>query len=471
MKTKLFVSFLLVIMIGLLANLFFEQMILRDFDSYVNKVREDRLHWIHASVEDCYHEGIWDKEALHEAVHWAMMLGMHVKVQSQSGEEISSSGNVMTNLSDSMRRHMSHLFDMDAPEAAFEPHTLMKNNERIGMLLVHYFPKKQIFEQEAAFKRRTVEFFYTTILIAGCGSLLLALLSSQLLSKPLTRLKQASERIAAGDFSVRTETSAKDEIGKLSEAFNRMAESLQKEERLRRHLTSNVAHELRTPLTIIKAQIEAITDGIVDRDKGLETVRNEAERLIALVKGIEDVTAAEASFFSPPKAVEVNLGEFLKGHVDEMHLACREKGLVCEIGSRNDILVITDDEKLEKVIQNLLSNAFKFTEVGNVTVNYGVGDKFFFIEVADTGRGIPEEMIPHIFDRFYRADDSRTSGLGLGLSIVKELVDVMGGTIDVRSAVGEGTRIRVELPDGASASGSTATVDASGCRQRNARSG
>jgi signal transduction histidine kinase len=259
-------------------------------------------------------------------------------------------------------------------------------------------------------------------------------------------LKRAAEQIAGGDFKARTSAASHDEIGKLSAAFNKMAESLQREEELRKHLFSNIAHELRTPLTILKTHAEAIADGVIEREKGLENIKNEIDRLIKLVKGIEDITMAEASFFTKGETAEINLREFLSGICNEMLPAFKQKNLDIKILREDDLFISTDIEKLERIARNIISNSLKFTEKGGVSIDYGTEGKMFFIEIRDSGRGMPENEIPLIFNRFYRGAKSDTESLGLGLAIVKELVEVMAGRVEVKSTIDEGTTFRVYLP-------------------------
>jgi signal transduction histidine kinase len=124
----------------------------------------------------------------------------------------------------------------------------------------------------------------------------------------------------------------------------------------------------------------------------------------------------------------------------------REKNLKLEVAQDRDLVVTTDIEKLEKIVRNLLSNSIKFTEKGGIQVNYGWQEKTFFVEIKDTGKGIPEAQLPFIFNRFYRGEKSDPPGLGLGLAIVKELVSALGGRIEVQSKVEEGSAFRVYLP-------------------------
>jgi two-component system sensor histidine kinase BaeS len=447
MRTKIFLAFIAVIISALLSNIIFEWLIIKDFDSYINGVKADRFYWILASVEGSRSNGKWDKKALSEAIHWAMMFDLYIKVLDAEGREILSSAEVMESLSDAMKQKMHGLAHIHRIEGPLDEHPLYSRGEIIGIMLYRQMQKEPIKEKEFIFKKRTKNFLLVSLIITGCGLLLMALLFSRLLSRPITNLKKAAEGIAKGDFNIRTEIKNKDEVGELSEAFNRMAESLQREAELRERLMSNIAHELRTPLTIMKSQAEAITDGVIDREKGVENISSSIERLIKLVKGIEDITAAETSFFAKSETTEINLGEFLKGIAQGMLPAFKEKGLSLDISDKRDIIIATDEEKLEKIVGNILSNSLKYTETGGVDINYGINEKSFFVEIKDSGKGIPESELDLIFTRFYRIEKRGDSGLGLGLAIVKELIAVMGGSIDVKSRIGEGTVFRISLPN------------------------
>ena len=458
MKTKIFLAFIAIILAALLSNFIFKWLIIRDFDNYVNGVREDQFYWTLASVEGSYSDGKWNKGSLSESIHWAMMLGLNVKVLDNAGKEIISSHDVMESLPESMKRRMDEHFHVHAHEAEgkFTDYPLYAKGKKIGTLLSQPFQKQEIKEKESIFKKRTKNFLYVSLLIAGGGSLLIAFLLSRYLSKPIMDLKKAAEKIAGGDFKARTSAASHDEIGKLSAAFNKMAESLQREEELRKHLFSNVAHELRTPLTILKTQAEAISDGVIEREKGLENIKNEIDRLIRLVKGIEDITIAEASFFTNGEMAEINLREFFMGICDEMLPAFKQKGLDIKILRADCLFISTDIEKLERITRNIISNSLKFTEKGGVSIDYGTEGEMFFIEIRDSGRGMPEGELPLIFDRFYRGGNITPSvppllkgdegGLGLGLAIVKELVEVMAGRVEVKSMIDKGTTFRVFLP-------------------------
>ncbi len=446
MRNKLFLAFLAVILLVLISHLIYEQLITRDFEDFVNGTKEDKLYWVLASVEGSYADGTWDHMTLHESIHWAAMLGFDISILGSDGKEVINSARVMSMLSPSMRRRMASMVDLSSATGEFEQYPLYEGGNEIGTLLARRLSRPEVDRKEMLFKQRGKYFLIVTSVIAGGGALLLALFFTVFFSRPLKKMKDAVEAMADGDLSVRVSSAAHDEIGSLAESFNYMAEALQREDSLRRHLTSNIAHELRTPLAVMKAHTEAMIDGVVaDHAEGLENIRLEVEKLILLVEGIEDITKAEASFFSKKAYAEIDLSEFLSRMASAMQPLAAGKGLRLTAVRSRDMRVITDPEKLERILQNIISNAIKYTEQGGISLECGRRKRQFFVAVTDTGIGIPEDMRDLIFRRFYRGEKSH--GIGLGLAIVKELLDVMNGSIEVDSKEGKGTTFRIWLPD------------------------
>ncbi|HXX53070.1 MAG TPA: HAMP domain-containing sensor histidine kinase [Thermodesulfovibrionales bacterium] len=448
MRTKLFFAFLLVIATALFSNLIFERLIMSDFDEYMKGTAEDHLYWVLASIEGSYEGDRWDMNVLSEAVHWGMMLGLDVRVEDSSGREIINSPTVMASLPPAMMRRMESIVHTHSAEGEYEQYPLYSEGKEMGTLFVRPLVRGGAVKvKEHIFKERGRNFLILSFVVAGLSAIVMAVFFSLYLSKPIWRLKMAAGRIAEGDFSIRVEQVSSDEIGRLSESFNYMAEALQKEELVRKHLTSNIAHELRTPLAVTKAQVEAMIDNVVtDIPGGLENIRAEVEKLTRLVEGIEDLAKAEASFFSPGEYARVNLKEFLEGIVSGMRPIFHEKGLRVSLSEKGDLAAVIDVDKLDMIIKNILSNALKFTNAGGVTIEYGSKDSDFYVVVKDTGQGIPKNEIPKIFMRFFKGTGSGDKGAGIGLALVKELVEVMGGKVEVESILGEGTTFTIWLP-------------------------
>lgn len=448
MRTKLFLAFFLVIVIALVSDFIFEGLIMNDFDEYIKGTKEDHLYWVLASIEGSYQDGRWNMPSLYESVHWGMMLGFDTRVEDKDGREIANSHSVMHSLPAAMKRRMEAIIHSHSAEGEYEKYPLYIEGREMGTLFIRPLRKEgSIRVKEYIFKERGRNFLLISFLIAGASAAVIAIFFSLYLSRPVRKLRFAAESIAKGDFGIRVEPVSGDEIGKLASAFNYMAEALQKEETLRRRLTSNIAHELRTPLAVMRAQVEGMMDGVVvNTSEGLENIRSEVERLTQLVQGIEDLAKAEASFFSQGEHIQINLKEFLKGVEYAMGPIFRGKGLDFSLIEKGDMEVITDVDKLDRIMKNILSNSLKFTEKGGVWVDYGSEGRDFFVSIRDTGSGIPEDEIPKIFTRFFRGRGAAGDGIGIGLALVKELVDIMGGRIDVISMVGEGTTFKVWLP-------------------------
>jgi len=446
MRNKLFFAFLAVVLTALISNLLYEYLITRDFEDYVSGAKEDKLYWVLASVEGSYGEGSWDHGSLHDAIHWGIMLGFDVKVLDMKKNEVINSDMVISMLSPSMARKMKNIADISSTIGDFEPYPLYHEGSEVGTMLVRQIDRPlNVNRKEMMFKKRGKTFLLISFAIAGGGAVLLSVFFTLFLSKPLKKVKGAVRAMANSDFSVRLPVTSRDEIGSLSESFNFMAEALEREEALRKHLTSNIAHELRTPLSIMKANVEAMLDGIIeDNVRGLKNVQAELEKLIRLVQGIEDITKAEASFFTRKDRVTVVLRDFLAAIGEKLMPLASAKGLELKINEAGYVSVHTDAEKLERILQNILSNAIKNTREGGIVIDYGTEGEMFFVRVRDTGAGIAKEKLELIFNRFYHGPES--GGLGLGLAIVKELVDVMGGRIGVESRVGEGSTFTIWLP-------------------------
>jgi two-component system sensor histidine kinase BaeS len=465
MRNKLFLAFLLVILTALVSSLLFERLIMKDFEEYDRGKREDRRYWLLATIEGGYQDRGWNMTSLADSIHWGMLLGFDIKVVDSEGKEILNSQKVMAALPPAMKRRMEAIIRGHSEMNEFDEYPLFSEGEEIGTLYVRPLARVGPAQlKEEIFMRRGKYFLIVSFLIAGAGAVAMAVFFSLSLSRPIKRLKEAAGRVAKGDFSVRVNVEPaapvrknrllrslhSDELKGLAECFNYMAEALEKQEALRKRLTSNITHELRTPVAVVRAQVEAMIDGVIEnKARGLATISREIEKLTRLIEGIEDLTKAEASFLSEIEYGTLKLGEFLKSITDAMKPIFHEKGLGLDLIGGDSLSVVTDAEKLERIVKNILSNSLKYTEQGGVLIQYGregKEGKEFFIDIRDTGRGISEEEVPRIFKRFYRGRDASDSGAGIGLAIVKELTELMRGRVDVRSSVGEGTTFRIWLP-------------------------
>jgi len=453
MKTKLFFAFIFIILLALFSNVVFERLIIRDFNDFLKGTEEDRIYWIMASIEGGFKNNQWDRALLTEALHWGLMLGFETYVEDTSGRRILSSTEVFSSMNPNMAKRMSSLLKLPSGIGEFTWYPLYIEGKEIGKLYIRPLERLgSIPLREEIFRERGREFLVISFLIAVGGALFLAVLFAVFISTPIRRLTVAAEKIAKGEFSLHEPARRrlrpfgyKDEIDRLTETFNYMAEALRREDALRKHLTSNITHELRTPLTIIRGNLEAIEDGVISEpDKVIENIKSEMQRIISLVEGIEDITSAEASFFKRGEPEEINLKEFTESITEGMRKLIEEKGLFIKTQGHS-IVVKTYPEKLHIILKNLLTNAYKFTNTGGITVSWGKhkDDRGtgFYISVEDTGKGITKEELSKVFERFYK--DIESGGMGLGLAIVKELTEIIGGKVEVESIPDKGSRFTI----------------------------
>lgn len=296
---------------------------------------------------------------------------------------------------------------------------------------------------------------HSTWLAGGIAALVALLLGSVLffqIVSPVQRLTSAAQKIAAGDLSQRIPTQSQDEIGTLAESFNQMADSLAKHEELRRNLIADVAHELRTPLTVIQGNLEAMLDGILPiNPQEIATLRDETALLARLVSDLRLLSLAEAGQLKLER-VSTDPAELVARAVEPFRVQAQSSRVELTVETAPNLPSINvDADRIAQVIRNLLSNALRHTPPGGqVTVTCGKDKSHnLLVTVADTGEGIPLDDLPFVFDRFYRADKSRSrtsGGSGIGLAIVKQLVQAHGGKVWVESQPGRGATIGLLLP-------------------------
>ena len=288
-------------------------------------------------------------------------------------------------------------------------------------------------------------------LIAGAVAVVITLLASRRIVKPVELLTVAARQMEKGDLTTRVNVTSNDEIGQLAHAFNAMADGLAKQEQLRRNMVSDVAHELRTPLTNLRGYLEAAKDGLVQPDEALvDNLHEEAMLLSRLVNDLQELALAEAGQLHL-EYQPVSVGDVAQALVEMLspHASTRDISLVVHVP--DDLpLAQADPHRVRQVLRNLLNNALDFTpQGGQVTVTAQPDGKWMSVQVRDTGPGITPAHLPYVFERFYRADPSRTratGGAGLGLAIVKQLVEAHGGRVWVESTPGAGATFGFTLP-------------------------
>lgn len=277
-------------------------------------------------------------------------------------------------------------------------------------------------------------------------SIMLVYVYSRRLSKPLKEINRAAKAIAGGEFTKRLQIDTNDEIGDLAKSFNQMTENLEHLEEMRSSFIANVSHELRTPMTSIQGFIEGIIDGTItagNQTKYLKIVRDETSRLSRLVNDLLSLSRLEAGSLKP-NITEFDLNELIRLCVINLESMISQKSIQIEANFTNEKTFVKGDSDLvQRIVLNLLHNAVKYTpDYGEITLSTSIQKSKVHVSVADTGAGIAEEDIEHIWERFYKSDKSRgrdKTGTGLGLTIVKSLLNQLGQEIQVKSVPGQGS--------------------------------
>ncbi|GFE61776.1 cell wall metabolism sensor histidine kinase WalK [Geobacter sp. AOG2] len=289
---------------------------------------------------------------------------------------------------------------------------------------------------------------------ASLAALALALILNFLLTRkllrPLFQMSAITRQVAKGNYTERVDVVSSDEVGQLARSFNQMADSLEKIERLRKNMVADIAHELRTPLTNLRGCMEAMSDGVIPASRETFTIlENESMRLVRLVEDLQQLARADAARAYLDRQ-EISLHLQLHQIVDLYQPNFREKEIAVEWrlepGSE---MVTADRDKLLQAIRNLVDNAWKYTPAhGTVTISTSRTADGIKTVVANRCGGIDEKSLPFIFERFFRAERSRSrndGGAGIGLAIVKELIEAHGGHVGAESDTAW-TRVWFTLP-------------------------
>ncbi len=331
------------------------------------------------------------------------------------------------------------------------------SEEVIGYLLLSLpsgDEENRLGELEKQFLARVQKVLWIGAALAVGLGLIMGLILSRNLTAPLQRLAAAARGVAGGNLDQQVKVEGSAEVAEVGQSFNEMTSALKKAEVLRQNLVADVAHELRTPLSVLQGNLRAILDDVYNLDKTeISRLYDETRLLSRLVDDLRELALADAGQLNlnlrPTDAAQV-----IRSTTDSLALAA-EAGQVVLTATMPDSLpaIQADPDRVAQVLRNLLVNALRHTPAGgSVTLTAATSDRVVEIAVADTGEGIAAEDLPHVFERFWRADPSRArdnrlaGGTGLGLSIAQSLVEAQGGRIWAESTPGEGTVFRFTLP-------------------------
>lgn len=289
-----------------------------------------------------------------------------------------------------------------------------------------------------------------SVVVGGSTAGGLSYLVSKRIMEPLVRLEKVTQKVAAGHLEERLPSSEIPELNRLALSFNRMAIDLEGVEQRRRELVSDLTHELRTPLTVVEGYLEGLADGTIE--PSIETYQRlvrETTRLRRLVNDLQELSQAEAGYL-PIYTQPINVHALLLSMRQKFSDQLLEAGPKLLLDCPPDLpAALADPERVEQILMNLLGNALRYTGEGSITLQARSEVNLVWIAVIDTGQGIAADELPFVFERFWRSDRSRdrqSGGTGIGLAISRRLVELQGGTIDVKSQLGQGSTFRFSLP-------------------------
>ena len=386
--------------------------------------------------------------------------GLYVEAFNPSGARIGASSN---------------LASADLPTSGYRPWRLEGvtpgtsgqwgiADTRLGPVLAHWHvvydngrPIATVYvAQSLASIRQSVGAFGVFLLLSFAGALALIVFSGVWLARtaigPINEIASAAQDIGGQDLATRLNwQNRRDELGRLAARFDDMLARLEAAFARERRFISDASHELKTPLTVINANAQML-ERWGDRDEtvrreALEAIRHESAQMARVINAMLTLAKTDSSdglSFEP-----LNMRPLVSDVANSLRARAAEKGLTLDAKCEGDAYVVGEPGLLRQLIVNLTENAIKFTQRGGVTLSMHTENSHARLDVSDTGPGIPEAALPHVFERFYRADPAHSravEGTGLGLAVVNSIVRAHGGRIGVRSSVGEGTTFSVTLP-------------------------
>lgn len=445
---KLMISSALSVLIAVMVmTMVFTFFLNQSFKDYIlQEKKETRNELVRSLTEQMKMDSSIDQEWMQNFSAMYMEKGLFITLKNSEGDQMWS---CMEDNSSICSMHM----DENDPDFFEKMETesykvsTEKNTDSYFSLNISFDPGGEYSENEQFFLTESFKLLLLSMIISLIVASLASFVLSRSLSRPLEAIAAYALRLSNHDYQADLHIKeGTKEIDALHSAIEQLAGALESQEKLRKRLTSDVSHELRTPLTKIQSSLEAMIDGIWPRDEErLESCHKEILRLTGLVSELDDLNRYDSETGTLTMQT-VNLRESLLYVLKIFEQDCRDRNITMTLKLK-ETWIQGDEVKLKQVWINLISNALKFTDDhGEITITM-TKDNPVIISIADTGIGIDSRDLPNIFERFYKGDLSRNkNGSGLGLSIVKEIINLHNGSVTAESRKGAGSVFRVQLP-------------------------
>jgi len=426
------------------------------FKDYIIDKQTQTINQIIAQVSLQYdvNRSSWDNEKVHEVGMLALYSGYIIKVYDNENISIWDAEvwdmSACVQLINDISHRMLTQFPTQKGEFVSYDYLLEYKNTDVGKVTISYFGPYFYQEDDVIFINQLQSVLLIIALISILSSVVVGVLFAKTLSRPILKTIDATKNIAQGHYGSEIEYKTNiNEVSELIDSINHLSINLYEQDRIKKQITSDVAHELRTPLSTLQISVEAIMDGIIKMDDNrLKSIHDEILRLTRIVKDLEQLTQIE-QLTNKLELTEFDINELIKECLKSLEFKQTSQSISIELNSI-PLNIQADRSRIYQVLYNLILNAYNYSnENAKLKINVNQLDKNIVIQITDTGIGIPEESLPYIFERFYRVDSSRTresGGSGIGLTIVKQLIEAHKGTIKVESELNVGSTFTIILP-------------------------
>ena len=428
----------------------------KKFEQYIIRNNENEISNIIDSIRSKYVNGEWELSSIQQIGEDAISNGIFVDLYDKDSNLVwgamTYNKNMCHMVMGSIENNMNYMINKNKSnytEKLFEIKNL--DNEIIGNIKIGSYGLLYYMDNDVDFLKEINKVITSIGIVMVLITIFIAILISNNISKPVEVVSNMANLIGDGDYDNKIDYDSNIvEIDVLIKSINNLSAKLEEQENLRKRLTTDISHELRTPLTSIQTHLEAMIDGIWEPDtERLNSVNEEVIRLTNLVNQLQNLAKFDSEK-SKLNLAKVNVKNLIMNVVYNNQGKALEKNIniECDLESIDSYL---EKDKISQVIVNLLSNAIRYTNNGGkIFISSYKENNNLKIQFKDNGIGIPKENIKYIFERFYRVDESRsknTGGIGVGLTIVKSIIDLHQGTIEVRSELNKGSEFIVILPN------------------------
>lgn len=457
--TQISVGFALIALLSIfLVSISANILINRQFEKYAQRQQEKFSENLAEGLSlqyDSRAEG-WNVDYIHGVGMYALNDGYVMKVYDKDDKIVWDAENHdmarCHQIMDDIRTRMEKVRPGLDGDFVVHKYSLEQGGTSVGHVDISYYGPYFLNENDFRFLDSLNHILFVIGIISILGAALAGTAFAGRISNPIAKTTQITREISEGNYEIRFQSEiGTRELHELTQAVNHMAESLENQEKLRKRLTTDVAHELRTPLANVSSHLEAILEGVWSpTSERLQGCYDEIQRISRLVSDLEGLSQSEKEYVTLEKEpVELlSLAHIVR---DSFEQELSSRNLSCSVAG-DTCTVYADVKRIRQIMDNLLSNAIKYShESGEIRIFVHDNGESGILEIEDDGIGISPEEIPLVFERFYRTDKSRsrkTGGTGIGLTIVKSLVQVHGGTVAVESEAGKGSKFTVALPKG-----------------------